>query len=207
MNTFYPNVPDESLFLLMSQGSKEAQDILLRRYVHLGRQIAGVLIRQRGLRNTTDEYFIPVIYETIFKSFRYYRINDCQYFLYCRELLNQSINSEADIREEELEQDRATFYLDDFINGSTNTYHEIVSDDETSLTVPEIADVNEFLEHLSSTNSPKKRKLGRIYIMYQMGYTITEIVEKLQTTQYTVRKVLGDPQKYIDGIKDNLNMK
>ena len=207
MNTFYPNVSDESLFLLMSQGSKEAQDILFRRYVHLGRQIAGAQIRQRGLKNTTDEYFVPVIYDTVYKSFRYYRLNDCLFFLYCRELLNQNIAAEADIREEELEEHRASICLDDFIADSSNTFHEIVPANERPLTVPETADVNDFLEHLSSTGSPKKRKLAKIYIMYQMGYSITEIIEKLQTTQYTTRKVIEDPQKYIDGIQDNIEIK
>lgn len=206
MNTFFPNVTDESLFLLMSQGNKEAQNILFRRYVHLGRQIAGTLIRQRGLRNTTDEYFVPVIHDAVYKSFRYYKMNECLFFLFCRELLNQCINAEADIREEELEHDKANCHLDDFVAGSTNTYHEVVESNNEPLTVPETLDVNDFLEHLSSSNSPKKRRLARIYIMYQMGYSVNEIMEKLDVTQYTVRKVLEDPTKYIDGFPDTLNL-
>ena len=207
MNTFYPNVTDESLFLLMSQGNKEAQDILFRRYVHLGRQIAGAQIRQRGLRHMTDERFVPIIYDTVYKSFRYYRMNECMFFLYCRELLNQNISQEADLIEEELEQKKTTICLDDFLDGGATTYHEMVPANERPLTIPETADVNDFLEHLSSTGSPKKRKLARIYIMYQMGYSISEIMEKLQATQYTVRKVIEDPQKYIDGIIDNIDIK
>jgi len=197
MDTLFSRVSDEALFLQMTLGDKFSQDILLRRYEHLGRQIAMVFARQNCLKNVTDQDFIEVIYDTIFRTFRYYNLHGQKYFVFCRESLNQELYREASEKADNQIKQKSIVNLDDKFGDNDELLFSDVIEDKPVLDFSEQCDIDLFLENLSSTNSLKKRKIARIYLMHVYGYTLTEIAKKTNSSIYEVRNVVNNAEEII----------
>ena len=187
-------IPDEELFLLMSQGDKQAQAMLFQRYGFLGRQITGALIRQIRQENNvniTCEDFQDVIEDCIFKSIRYYSLEKGLFYVFTKDILNQTLSRVVKDRAYEKTLDREILSLDCPIKNDTSmSYHEVIA--ENQLTSSEQYDLDNFLDVTFSSPNSKRALAGRIYTLYHLGFTLREIAKKLKTTVYEVRNVLND---------------
>ena len=129
MDLYYSNISDEALFLKMTQGDLNAQAILLHRFEHAGFQCLNVLSRKYCYFAFEDNDFIDVIDGAIYKSFRYYRLNERKFGPFCFDILNQSISQKLGEMVAENLKLGEVLYLDAPIVGDDNAYfHEIISD-------------------------------------------------------------------------------
>ena len=207
MDTLFSRVSDEELFFLMTLGDKFAQDILIRRYEYLGRQMAGVFIRQKGLKNVTDQDFVDEIHDAIFKAFRYYSFSGKPFTFFCRDLLNQ--NLVRVIEELVLDYQRMCERIDldgQVRLGAETLNHEIICN-QNNLSLARLYDVDEFLMKLSSSNSLELQIVAKIYLLHEMGYTIREIVRYTKISNYQVRRVIANPKKAFEDSKRVLKLK
>lgn len=194
----YVQVSDESLFILMTQGNKMASTILLNRYEHLGRQIAGVHIRTECLRGYTDEDFIEVIHDSIAKAFRYYQLNQTRFATFCRNIITQNIVSRVKEIKLEMAQRQDTISLDDYDEANQRENHDLIGDNQLSMA--DYCDLNEFIENMSSSTNPNVRLYSKVITLYSTDMTIKEISEKLGISVYQVRKIINDAPFIMDGI-------
>ena len=199
MDAFFSRISDEALFLRMASGDKFSQEILVKRYVHLGKQIAMSLARNSGLRRVTDMDFMEAILETIDKCFRYYTIGMVRFNQYARELLTQTLSREVALMAEEQAITKEMLNLDDTLDNSDATYHEIIKD-ESLLTHSDLFDVDVFLENISSSSSLKKRRIARIYLLNEAGYSANEIAAKTGATKYEIRRIIENISNLVDGL-------
>lgn len=207
MYPFFPRVSDESLFIQASMGDKEAFDALYHRCEHIGRQIAGAVIRQKGISYFTDQDFISVINDAILKIFRYYTLNELRFEVYVKEIMGQHIGRAVTEAEIEVSRRGDPISLDQTIHfDSQFTFHEVVPLDP-SLNAGQIYDINCFLENLSSSNSPKRRLIAKIYLLHEMGYTLTEISKKVKRSRYIVRNIINNFNQYLDGTTITIKMR
>lgn len=199
MDVFFSHVSDETLFLLMAQGDKYAQELLVRRYEHLGNQLAIHYIRLIGVRGVYFQDCLEVIHDAINKVFRYYSINTNRFYQFARDALNQAVlRFILQIRDDQ-ERRKEMVDLDEVCDVTGTTYHELIKDD-SGLSFADSCDVDMFLENLSSTNSLKKRRIARIYLLHQAGYTLQEIADRVGGTIYEARKIINDMENMIDGL-------
>ena len=199
MDPFFSRVSDEALFLLMTQGDKFAQDLLIRRYEHLGNQLAIHYIRVTGLKGVLFQDCLETIHDTINKVFRYFRLNTNRFYQFAKDALNQAIIRLILQIRDDLERRKEIIDLDDYCFSNGTTYHELIKDD-TALSASDLCDVNAFLENLSSTNSLKKRRIARIYLLHEAGYTLQEIADRVGGTIYEVRKIVNEIENLIEGL-------
>ena len=199
MDVFFSRVSDEALFLQMASGDKFSQGVLVKRYEHLGKQIAMTLARTAGLKRVNDNDFMEAIYDAISKIFRYYMIGEVRFHQYAKEILNQTLLREVAIMVEEKIKDNEIVNLDDSLDGSETTYHEIIKD-ERQLNQADICDVNIFLENISSSSSLKKRRIARIYLLHEAGYSISEIASRTGATIYEIRNIINNISDIVDGL-------
>ena len=204
MDLYYSHLPDETLFQMMSQGNRQAQGILLHRYEHAGFQCFKVLAKQYSLNNYRAIDFIDVIDETIYKSFKYYRLNERKYRTYCYELINQALTKEISEVITETTQLNDILYLDSPV-GSEDfaSYHDVISD-SYRLSAPEEYNMKEFLIQLVENSSPKARKAIEIYEYHLYGLSHQEIADMLGITVYKVRTSIEDAEKMIEDKKRKL---
>ena len=183
-------VSDEALFLLMTQGNKQASTILFRRYEFLGRQMSGVRIRQCSLYGCTDENFVETIHDNIMKSFRYYQLNQSRFMTFCRNNLEQGITERSKELALEKEKEKQTVNLDAEIkNDCSSNYHEIIGD-QRNLTYSQLADLNNFVERMSSHSNPEFRLYTKVLLCNLSGMSVQEIAKTLGITVYKARRVL-----------------
>lgn len=207
MDLFFPCVSDESLFIQMTKGNKQSQEILFRRYEHKGRQIAGAIIRQKRLLNYTDQDFYEDIIYAILKAFRYYVVNACRFSEFCTNTLKSHIARAIVTKQQEDARLGELFSLDSPIrDDSTLTFHEVVGDDG-QLSSGDYYDANTFLNNVYFSSSTKKRMVARIYILRSMGYTLNEISKKTHRTIYEIREVLKNFEKFIIGLDIDITIR
>lgn len=189
---------DETLFLRMSQGDRFAQSILLHRYEYAGFQCFRVLARQFNVYNYKPMDFIDIIDETIYKSFRYYRLNEKTFKSYCYELLNQTLTKQLTTIVSDAVQLKDVIYLDSPIcDDSSNSYHDIV-EDTCRLSAPEEYSMKEFLENLIKKSDENTRLAIEIYKYHLYGMPLHQIAKKCDVTIYRVRKSVRVAEKLIE---------
>lgn len=186
-------VSDETLYLQMAQGCKAAHDTLMMRYDTIGRQMANSMIRIYNIRNRKAQDYYDAIYESIDKAFRYYSMDDSKFYPFCYEILRQNLYRTS----QEFLLEDSTVSLDDNVNDSQNTYHDVVSiyDKEAELKKEEI---NLIIDKLVSSSNAEKRFVGKVFIMYKAGYTLLEIAAKTGRSYYIIRKIFDDAKLYFD---------
>lgn len=189
------HVSDETLFNNMALGDVFAHDVLFDRYVRIGRQIAGMLIRVNGLVGMTDQDFITVIEDSVEKAFRYYNTSGIRFYVYCKEILNQNLSNAVMEILNNKEHTRGAIELDSPVNEKSSlTYHEIVAD-KHKLSSSNEYDLSRFLNVLSSPENPEIKNAAKVLLLSEMGYTINEIICKTRLSQYFVRKILSKYNK------------
>ena len=142
-------LPDEELFLLMSQGNKQAQAMLFQRYLFLGRQITGALIRQIRQENNVNiksEEFEDVIEDLVYKAVRYYVPGKALFYTFAREIFNQSLPRIIKDRAYEKSLDREVISFDCPVKQDSNLlYHEVIA--QNQLSSSEQYDLDNFLDN------------------------------------------------------------
>lgn len=197
-DTYYTQVSDEALFLLMTQGDKQASTTLFRRYEFLGRQIAGVHIRRNCLYGYTDESFHETIHDSIEKSFRYYQLNQSRFTTFCRNSLEQNITNKTQSIILEKKKQKQIINLDAEINDHSATpYHEIIGDNR-DLTMDQIIELNNLVEKMSSNSNPAVRFNFKVLLCSISGLSIKETADKLNTTVYRVRQALKEGMNILE---------
>ena len=204
MSDFLRNVSDETLFLRMSQGDKTAQGVLLGRYERFGFQYANQLIRINNLRNCRDIDFIDVIDDAIYKAFRYYKLGQVKFSTFCNDILTQEVARKANQFAFEATKEKESIRLDSpILQDCDSEFHEIIGD-TTQLSSSEEFDINNFLDMYENTTDLSKKKMLKIYLMFELDITIPEISRKLGITMYEVRSCLREAKslcKQSDTIK------
>ena len=192
MDSYYSHLSDEALFQKMSQGDNQAQSILIHRYEFAGIQCFNTLIKQHNLYQYKATDFIDEIDEIIFKSFKYYRMNERRFRPYCYDLLNQRIAEKLNdlINEEMLANE--TVYLDAPLSSDeTTTYHDII-EDTYRLSAPKEYEMKEFVDSLMRRCDEKTRKAIELYKLHLYGHSVDEIAKMTNTTIYKVRKAVAE---------------
>ncbi len=192
MDSYYSHLSDEALFQKMSQGDSQAQSILIHRYEFAGIQCFNILIKQHNLYQYKAMDFIDEIDEIIFKSFKYYRMNERRFRPYCYDLLNQKIAEKLnDLINEELLANE-TVYLDAPLSSDeTTTYHDVI-EDTYRLSAPKEYEMKEFVDSLMRRCDEKTRKAIELYKLHLYGHPVDEIAKMTNTTIYKVRKAVAD---------------
>ena len=207
MDTYFSRVSDEELFLLMALGDVQAQDILFRRYLHLGRQIAGVFIRQVGIKTATDEDFVEIIYDSIHKAFRYYSLDGKQFILFTRDILNQNLSRAILFYAEEMSQKKEAVELDGAVSKGSETLNAEVIYDSDILSIPDEYNFTEFVTNISSSRSMELKIVAKIYLLHQAGYNIREISQMTNISVYQVRRIVTNPKKALENSKNYLKLR
>ena len=204
---FFSSISDEDLFKRMSEGNLSAQEILIRRYEHLGRQLAGTAIRTHvELRGCTDSDYLEVIYDTINRAFRYYQSHRERFFPYCYELLSQAISRRTSELELEAKERCENIHLDASTNYENGVrYDEVIGDLE--LCSSKQYEVNEILEYIANTNNRETKIVIRTLLLSAAGYTIREISKILRITSYKVRTILEGSDDNIVKLKTKFDIK
>ena len=196
-NPYYSEVSDESLFLQMTLGDKMAASILVKRFEHLGRQMAGVYIRNECLRDKTDIDYYETIQDSINKAFRYYQIGQGRFYIFCRNILEQNLCSQTQKFVTEKEKQKELVSLDSSIKyDSTLSYHDVIADTR-ELSLAEHYDVDDVLDKLSSL---KEEHAPAIYLLYSQGISQREIARQVKLSLYRVREIIKTIELYLDGI-------
>jgi len=204
---FFSSISDEDLFKRMSEGNLSAQEILIRRYEHLGCQLAGTAIRTHvELRGCTDNDYLEVIYDTINRAFRYYQPYRERFFPYCYELLSQAISRRTSELELEAKERCENIHLDASTNYENGVrYDEVIGDLE--LCSSKQYEVNEILEYIANTNNRETKIVIRTLLLSAAGYTIREISKILRITSYKVRTILEGSDDNIVKLKTKFDIK
>ena len=204
---FFSSISDEDLFKQMSEGNSSAQDILIRRYEHLGRQLAGTAIRTHvELRGYTDNDYLEIIHDTINRAFRYYQLYRERFFPYCYELLSQAISRRTSELELEAKERCENVYLDASTTYDDEVrYHDVIGNLE--LSSPKQYEVDEVLDYITNTNNRETKIIARTLLLSAAGYTIREISEILRITTYKVRTILEGNNDNIVKLKTKFDIK
>lgn len=206
MDLYYSHLSDEALFQKMSQGDSQAQSILIHRYEFAGIQCFNMLIKQYNLSRYKAIDFIDEIDEIIFKSFKYYRLNERRFRPYCYELLNQKLSEKLNELFYEENQSRETVYLDSPISSDeVATYHDVI-EDTYRLSAPKEYEMKEFVDNLTRRCDEKTRRAIELYKLHLYGHSIHEIAKIANTTVYKVRKALVDIEKLLEEKKKKFNL-
>ena len=189
----FNSVSDETLYLQMAQGNKAAHDTLMMRYDVIGRQIANSMIRNYSIKNKKAIDYCDAIYDAIDKAFRYYSIKDSKFYPFCFEIMRQQLYRAS----QEFLNENLTLSLDQTVNDSPNTYHDIVSEYDRNAELRD-EELNNFIYTLASSTNYEKRFAAKVFLMYKEGYTLMEISAITGRSYYAIRKVFDDAKFLYD---------
>lgn len=206
MYTRFSDLSDEDLFLEMSSGNNQAQEILIYRYEFVGIQIARAILSQRNLWRVQADDLLDTIDDTIFKAIRYFRIKEGLFSTYCRELLNQALKQRISQIGNEFQIAKNFIYLDSPIeDGEICLYHDIVPNYH-ELSAPSEMDLTEFIEEMENLEDKKLKRTIDMYLMHQFGTPIREIADKMNVSVYEVRSALKRAPEYLEKRKRSLKL-
>lgn len=187
----YESVHDETLLMLVAQGSLTAYRALFERYKTDAKKISFHMLDQKSCRHISIDDCILIFYESFSRTISNYLYGTIPLKYYFRKVFIRELNAFLNSEIAPSELLHGSISLDECYQNSDSPFINCV-DDKSVGTPAELFNVDRALIELQENDDDNKKvKLHkRVIILRSAGYTYDEIAKFMKVKVGVVRRIL-----------------